>query len=72
MLPSVRPGPLNWVCFWRQTMARWKVSRPTIRAGTISTWRTKKRVMNSVLGNSPPKNRKAIHVPARGMARAIE
>ena len=33
MLSSVRPGPLNWVCFWRQTMARWALRRPTMRRG---------------------------------------
>jgi hypothetical protein len=32
-LRSVRPGPGNWVCFCRHTMARWAPTRATMRAG---------------------------------------
>ena len=32
-LRSVRPGPVNWVCFWRHTSARCTASRATISPG---------------------------------------
>jgi hypothetical protein len=37
-LRSVRFGPVNWVCFWRQTSARCTVSRPTMAAGISRMW----------------------------------
>ena len=35
---SVRPGPGNWVCFWRTTSARWAPMRAARIAGMSSTW----------------------------------
>ncbi len=71
-LRSVRPRPANCVCFWRTSIARWTVSSPTMTAGTISTWITNRRGMMSLLGNSPPNTRKALHGPMNGIERSTE
>src|SRR5438270_8088307 len=61
-LRSVRPGPLNWVCFWRQRIARWAVSRGMITEGTSKTWRMKSRGSRVASGYAPPKNKMARQV----------
>ena len=66
-LRSVRPRPANCVCLCRTSIARWAVSSPTINAGTISTWITKRREMMSSLGNSPPNTRNASQGPRSGI-----
>ena len=40
---SVRPSPLNWVCFWRTRSPRCADNRPIRTNGIIKTWMMKKR-----------------------------
>ena len=44
-LSSVRPSPLNWVCFWRTSRPRCADNSPINTSGMISTWMMKNRGM---------------------------
>jgi len=37
-LVSVRPSPLNCVCFWRTKSPRWAARSPMMTRGMIRTW----------------------------------
>ena len=66
-LPSVRPGPANWVCLLTTISTRCTPSAATSSAGPSRMWTEYRRPTMSLPGNSPPKTRYEIQVPTIGM-----